>query len=155
MSMRRKILSILSVILFTVISFNLNAQDVQIYLRGGLSDMTGFMGVEYFVDQTSVALGWHKFMPSVTDVTYNSIDVALYRYTGNFDENSWYGGIGYSSLNAIQTYKGIVYKTSGTFNIVGGYRFGRENFDVKIGGGYSFSNVRNKPTIDLSVGIGF
>ena len=118
--------------------------------------MTGFVGIEYFVNSTSMAIGYHQFMPSITDETYPCIDISLYWYgIEDYTQNGWYTGIGYSSTNAVQTVNGNVDETSGTFNIVGGYRIGGENFDVKLGGGYLFSSIHNGPAIDLSAGISF
>lgn len=126
------------------------------YLRAGLSDMTGFVGVEYFLDNTSIAIGWHQFAPSITNETYGCVDLSLYWYgIENYKQDGWYTALGYSTTNAVQTVNGDAVKTSGTVNFVGGYRWGGENFDVKLGAGYLYSKIYDGIAIDLSVGFSF
>ncbi|MFW6377152.1 MAG: hypothetical protein ACOCZ5_00765 [bacterium] len=136
---------------------NEEESDIKVlFLRGGLSDMTGFVGIEYFVNSTSAAIGWHKFAPSITDESFSCIDISLYWYNGkDYTENGLYTGIGYSSTNAVQTYNGVVDETSGTLNFVGGYRWGGEHIDLKLGAGYLYSGIYDGVAIDLSLGVTF
>jgi len=152
------ITSVLILLIVAISSIKTNAQeDKEVYLRGGFSDMTGFVAVEHIQEHIGFSLGWHKYAPSITDKSKHSIDLGVNYYFNDEDvkKNSWYTGVGYATKNAVQTVNGEVDTWTGTFNIVGGYRFAWDNFDVKLGGGYLFSSVMNGPAIDLSVGFAF
>ncbi len=152
------IISTVVIALALVSTTEANAQsDIQnenTYLRAGLSDMTGFVGIEYFVDNTSIAFGWHKFAPSIADASYGCFDISLYWYgIQDYFQDGWYTALGYSTTNAVQTINGEVDDVSGTVNFIGGYRWGGENIDFKIGIGYLYSRVYDGAAIDISIGF--
>lgn len=169
MKMKKILKNVVMIMLFTIMTLlstqtfsqdynveNVNEDVKALFLRGGLSDMTGFVGIEYFVNGTGAAIGWHKFAPSIANESFSCIDISLYWYNGNdYTENGLYTGIGYSSTNAVTTINGSVDETSGTLNIVGGYRWGSETLDLKLGGGYLYSSIYDGLAIDLSLGITF
>ena len=152
------ITSVLVLLIVAVSTVQANAQEEkEVYLRGGFSDMTGFVAVEHIQEHIGFSLGWHKYSSSLTDKSKNSIDLGMNYYLndGDVKKDSWYVGLGYATKNAVQTVNGEVDKWGGTFNVVGGYRFAWNNFDVKRGGGYLFSSIKNGPAIDLSAGFAF
>lgn len=127
------------------------------YLRGGISDLSGYLGVEYIKEEVGFSVGWHKYAPDIADESRHSFDIAANYYLndGNVEENSWYTGIGYATTNSVRTVNGSATEWSGTWSIVAGYRFAGEMFDAKIGAGYLTSSIMNGAAIDLSVGFTF
>lgn len=134
---------------------NSNENPSALFIRGGASDITGFVAGEYFHNNMGFSLGWHSYAPSIANETASSVDIGLFFYDAPYYENSWYLGIGFASNNAVHTTNGNVDSFYPTWAFVGGYRFGGELLDLKLGAGYLTSKIMNGVAIDLTLGITF
>lgn len=154
--MKKSLLIILLISFCSIFVKGQSNDNSALFLRGGISDITGFVAGEYFVGKSSISIGWHKYAPkALTDESKSSFDIGLYFYTAPYYENSAYVAIGYASANSVQTINGIVDDFYSTWTLIGGYRFGGESMDLKIGAGYLSSEVMNGLGVDLSIGISF
>lgn len=125
------------------------------FIRGGLSDVTGYVAGEYISGNIGYSIGWHNYTPSITDATSPSIDIGLFFYGAPYYENSTYFAIGYASANSVQTIDGRLDDFYPTWSFVGGYRFGGDFMDLKIGVGYLTSKIVNSIAIDCTIGFTF
>lgn len=131
------------------------------FIRGGISDVTGFVAYEYFTENMSFSVGWHQYTADFTDASKPSIDFGFSFYGNPYYENSWYVSIGYASANAVQRtqewYNNEQTKDelewSGTWSFIGGYRFGGDALDLKVGAGYLTSDFISGMAIDLTMGL--
>jgi len=130
-----------------------NENSSALFVRGGFSDITGFAGGEYIYNNLGFSLGWHKYSPSIASETASSVDVGLFWYGAPYYENSWYLAIGYASNNAVQTVNNELESFYPTWSLIGGYHWGGELLDLKLGCGYLTSDPINGIAIDLSIGL--
>lgn len=154
--MKKKFISLMSLVMLVLITtITVNAQDSEetFYIRGGFSDVTGFIATEYVVDNVGFSVGWHKYTPDIIDRSASSVDFALTFYGAPYYENSYYLSVGYATTNSVQTINGQLDKWAGTWGFIGGYKFGGDFMDVKIGAGYLTSEIVNGAAIDVSVGL--
>ena len=150
----KKVLGLVVIVFMTMISITANAQSNEaFYARGGYSDVTGFVAGEYVVGSTGFAFGWHNYSPPGANETASSFDVALTLYGGPYYENSYYLSTGYASTNSALIMNGTVEEWDGTWSIIGGYKWGSDFMDVKIGCGYLWSDITDGVAVDFSVGI--
>ena len=130
-------------------------------LRGGISDVTGYAAYEYMTSNMGFSVGWHQYTTSFTSESKPSFDLGVSFYGTPYDENSWYASIGYATTNGVQRTRSWYedekvadnLEWSGAWAFIGGYRFGGDILDLKVGAGYITSEFSDGVAIDLSLGI--
>lgn len=147
--------------LLILICSSVSSQVERYCLRAGYSHAMGVVAYEFMYGNAyHFALGAHM---GVMPAFYEENDTRTYgaafgvsAYTRGVESSGFYlyggallnGAYSYNSAsNLIDEY------TLWSFGL--GYRLAWDFIDVKVGGGYGFSAIYNKPCLDLSIGLSF
>jgi hypothetical protein len=152
---------LLSIALIAALVFTVNAQEPEkkaFILTGGLSQITGFGGFEWHVNNLSVDLGFGSITAPLSGEQTITTGGGITFYSAPHDQSSMYLALGYTGNGAYYDYwssSGQSYtKFEDTFTAMIGYRLaGTGIFSLKGGVGYSWATDVKGFSYELKLGI--
>jgi hypothetical protein len=156
----KKIILILIILILSINIFSQNNKknNESFLLTGGISQITGFGGFEYWVGNSSFDIGIGSITASSNNKIRTTLGIGLSAYSGRENKNSTYLSFGYMidgvNYNYLNSYNNLETKFEDTFTVIIGYRFANNSmFSLKSGIGYFWADDIRDWTFEVKLGI--
>ena len=145
-------------IAFFVLPFSVSAQKrtptpYAVSVQGGYSWLSGVVGGDVQIGHVGIACGWMPTKMPITGEKLNSIGYSITVYSNYYDENSLYLSLGGASNGYRYEDSNGYGMTSPMTIIMGGFKTGTENVNIKLGGGYGWCDFGNAWTLEITLGV--